>query len=84
MQKTVNELKKEGYISLLDFVEINEVKNRRGHKMSFGYLYRLIRQHKTGTITRPLWFEYVFVGEKDRILIKSNHINHSDHFKNFM
>jgi len=84
MQKKVNELKAEGYITLREFSEINEVLTRRGHKMSFGYLYRLIRQHKAGTITRPLWFDYVFVGEKNRILIKSNHINHSDHFKGFM
>lgn len=47
----------------------NPVKTRRGKKMSWGYLYRLIRQTEEGKATRELWFEYVMEGEKDRIYI---------------
>lgn len=44
--------------------------NRRGHKMSESYLYRLIRQDIKGTNTVKLWFNYIFEGDKDRIFIK--------------
>lgn len=50
----------------------NPRKNRRGHKMSEGYLYRLIRQDIKGSNTCQLWFDYVLTGNKDRILINLN------------
>jgi hypothetical protein len=57
-------------ITLKQFADnYNTIKNRRGHKMSQGYIYRLIRQHKSGTNTRELWFNYTFIGDKDSIRI---------------
>lgn len=57
-------------VSLLEYADkYNTVKNRRGHKMSYGYLYRLIREDQQGINKRPLWFEYELTGEKDRIFI---------------
>lgn len=57
-------------ISLSDYAnKYNPERNRRGHKMSEGYLYRLIRQDAAGKATRSLWFKYVMEGEKDRIYI---------------
>ena len=58
--------------------ELNPELNRRGHKMSEGYLYRLIRQDmgrdkvkgKIRTSSRSLWFKYVLIGEKERIMIE--------------
>jgi len=66
-------------ISVKEYAEKHNTEtNRRGHKMSEGYLYRLIRQDigrdkikgKTTKPTRPLWFDYVLVGDKERILIE--------------
>lgn len=37
--------------------------------MSYGYLYRLIREDIKGINTRDLWFKYSLEGEKDRIWI---------------
>jgi hypothetical protein len=50
----------------------NPVRNRRGHKMSASYIYRLIRQDIKEEPTRDLWFKYELTGEKDRILIVLN------------
>ena len=56
-------------MSLLEFVDANPVRSRRGYKMSFGYLYRLIRQDIDGTLTRPLWFTYELIGNKGKVRI---------------
>lgn len=57
-------------VSLKEYADKhNTVLNRRGQRMSEGYLYRLIRQDIAGNATRSLWFKYVLEGEKDRILI---------------
>lgn len=57
-------------ITLKEYAEkYNPVKTRRGHKMSYGYLYRLIRLSERGASTRKLWFDYKFVGEKEAIFI---------------
>lgn len=57
-------------VSLKEYAtKYNTHLNRRGHKMSEGYLYRLIRQHLAGSNTRSLWFNYELTGDKDRILI---------------
>jgi hypothetical protein len=57
-------------VSLPDYANnFNPVLNRRGTKMSWGYLYRLIRQDIKGKLTKPLWFKYVLEGEKDRIFV---------------
>lgn len=60
-------------ISVAEFAKINPVKTRRGHEMSGSYLYRLIRQDIAGELTRPLWFDYEFEGDKDsiKILVKA-------------
>ena len=50
----------------------NPVKTRRGKKMSWGYLYRLIREAEKGKATRSLWFDYIMEGDKDRIYILIN------------
>lgn len=58
-------------ISLLDYANNhNPVLTRRGKKMSFSYLYRLIREDIKGENTRDLWFDYELEGDKDRIWIK--------------
>ena len=66
-------------ISIKEFAEEHNTElNRRGHKMSESYIYRLIRQHlgrhkikgKRSKATRELWFDYVLEGEKERILIE--------------
>lgn len=57
-------------VSLLDYAnKHNPVLTRRGKKMSFSYLYRLIREDIAGTNKRSLWFDYVLEGDKDRIWI---------------
>lgn len=57
-------------ISLTEYAtKHNPILNRRGHKMSESYLYRLIRKHIAGEDCRPLWFNYVLEGTKDRIFI---------------
>lgn len=57
-------------ISLLEYAEkYNPKLNRRQQKMSYGYLYRLIRQDIQGKATRELWFKYELEGAKDRIWI---------------
>ena len=57
-------------ISIRDFADnYNTIKNRRGFKMSEGYLYRLIREDNKGICKRSLWFEYIFKGDKDLIKI---------------
>lgn len=57
-------------ISLRDYADNhNTVLNRRKQKMSFGYLYRLVRDDIAGTNKRQLWFDYVLEGAKDRIWI---------------
>ena len=47
---------------------------RRGKKMTFSYLYRIIRDNERGHNVkggepRELWFKYEYEGEKDRIWI---------------
>jgi len=57
-------------ISVKEYIDKhNKVLNRRGKPFSEGYLYRLIRQDIAGTSIRPLWFDYVLEGAKDRIYI---------------
>lgn len=57
-------------VSLLEYANNhNPVLTRRGKKMSFSYLYRLIRDDIKGDNTRDLWFEYELEGEKDRIWV---------------
>lgn len=57
-------------ISLAEYAKKhNPELNRRGHKMSESYLYRLIREDIKKTNTRKLWFNYVLEGDKDRIYI---------------
>jgi hypothetical protein len=61
---------KQRKVSLLEYADkYNKQLNRRGKRMSWAYLYRLIRQDIEGTATRPLWFKYTLEGEKDRIWI---------------
>jgi len=58
-------------ISLKEYAENHNPKlNRRGHKMSESYLYRLIRQDIKGINTTCLWFKYVLQGDKERIFIE--------------
>lgn len=60
-------------VSLLEYADKhNQVLTRRGHKMSFSYLYRLIREHRAGKVKRELWFEYKLNGEKENITIILN------------
>lgn len=57
-------------VSVKEFIEeYNPMLTRRGKKMSYSYIYRMIRQHMNGENKRPLWFEYVMEGEKDNIYI---------------
>jgi len=57
-------------ISLSEYADkYNPVKNRRGHKMSESYLYRLIREDIKDNNSRPLWFNYILEGEKERIFV---------------
>lgn len=69
---------KDKRVSLLDYAEnYNPVTTRRGKKMTFSYLYRIIReneagQNKDGGKPRALWFRYEFEGDKDRIWILLN------------
>ena len=44
--------------------------NRRGHRMSESYLYRLIREDIKELGKRDLWFKYILEGDKDRIFIE--------------
>ena len=44
--------------------------NRRGKPMSASYIYRLIREDIKEARIKPLWFEYILEGNKDRIWIK--------------
>lgn len=60
-------------ISLKEYADKhNPVKSARGHKMTWSYLYRLIRQTEDGTATRSLWFDYEMEGPKERIWIILN------------
>jgi hypothetical protein len=64
------EVLKQGKVSLAEYAaKHNPKKTRRNKRMSESYLYRLIRQAEAGEATRPLWFDYVLEGEKDRIYI---------------
>lgn len=57
-------------VSLKEYAEkYNPMLNRRNQKMSWAYLYRLIRQDAAGESTRPLWFKYEFEGPKARIWV---------------
>lgn len=57
-------------VSLKEYADKhNPQLNRRGQRMSWAYLYRLIRDDIAGTGTRKLWFTYEFEGPKDRIWI---------------
>lgn len=60
-------------VSLKEFAnKYNTRTNRRGHKMSEGYLYRIIREDIRGERTgkkEPIWFNYVLEGDKDHIYI---------------
>lgn len=63
--------KKTELVSLKEFADqYNKVLTRRGHRMSQGYLYRLIRQDIVNKSTRKLWFKYVLKGDKEHIFIK--------------
>jgi len=58
-------------VSLLEYAnKHNPVKSRRGHTMTFSYLYRLVRETEKGTATRKLWFNYRFDGDRDAILVE--------------
>lgn len=57
-------------VSLKEYADkYNTVLTRRGKRMSESYLYRLIREDRSGKGGRVLWFEYVLEGEKDRVWI---------------
>jgi len=62
-------------VSIKEYAEkYNKKLTRRGHKMSWSYLYRLIRQdlgcdHNHIGATRELWFKYELEGDKNRIWI---------------
>ena len=57
--------------SVKEYAEKHNTKlNRRGHKMSEGYLYRLIRNDIKGNGTTSLWFKYILEGDKERIFIE--------------
>lgn len=57
-------------VSLLEYAnKYNPVKSRRGHTITFSYLYRLVRETEKGTATRALWFTYRFDGDRDKILV---------------
>lgn len=61
---------KEKKVTIKEFADKhNKRLTRRGKKMSWGYLYRLIRQDIAGEGTRELWFNYEMEGDKDRIWI---------------
>lgn len=67
---TMAKTKKKREVSLLEYVDKhNPVLNRRGTKMSFSYLYRLIREHEKGVNKRELWFDYSLVGEHKKVVI---------------
>lgn len=55
-------------ISVEQFADMGYIRNRRGHPVSAGYLYRLIRQHNKG-LRADIPFSYEMTGEKDRIFI---------------
>ena len=58
-------------VSIKDFASTHNTKlNRRGQKMSQGYLYRLIRNDIKGTETGKIWFKYILEGDKQRIYIE--------------
>jgi len=58
-------------VSLAEYAaKHNPELNRRGHKMSESYLYRLIREDIKGIGTRKLWFKYILEGDKDHIFIE--------------
>ena len=57
-------------VSLKEYADaINPRLNRRGHRMSESYLYRLIRLDRQGKLHFPLWFSYELVGDKDKVRI---------------
>jgi hypothetical protein len=66
-------MKDQKKISLREYAaKHNPRKNRRGHPMSESYLYRLIREDMKGDRIgkkEPIWFNYIFEGDKDHILI---------------
>ncbi len=67
MTATDNNIKR---ISLKEYAaNHNPIKTRRNHKMSWSYLYRLIRETEAGKCKRSLWFDYEMTGEKDHISI---------------
>jgi len=62
--------KQQRKVSLIEYADkYNKQLTRRGKRMSWSYIYRLIRQDIEGTATRNLWFKYTMEGEKDRIWI---------------
>jgi hypothetical protein len=61
---------KQRKVSLIEYADKhNKQLTRRGKRMSWSYIYRLIRQDIEGKSTRSLWFKYTLEGEKDRIWI---------------
>lgn len=60
-------------VSLKEYADkYNPRLNRRGHKMSMSYLYRLIREDQRGERIgkkEPVWFKYIMEGDKDHIFI---------------
>lgn len=64
-------IKNKRKISLAEYAaNHNPELNRRGHKMSESYLYRLIREDIAKSSKRKLWFKYILEGDKDRIFIE--------------
>ena len=69
MGKTDSEGRK--LVSVAEFAaNYNDKLTRRGKRMSFSYIYRLIRQDVRGELTRPLWFTYVLEGPKERVWVR--------------
>jgi hypothetical protein len=62
-------------VSLLKYAnEYNPKLTRRGKRMTFSYLYRIIRENEAGKNIdggkpRELWFNYVKEGEKEHIMV---------------
>lgn len=57
-----------GKISVEEYAKMGKVTSRRGKPVSASYLYRLIRKHNKGELA-SIPFQYVMIGEKDRIWI---------------
>lgn len=63
--------KKQNKVSLREYADKHNPRlNRRGKKMSWGYLYRLIRLAEKKENKEPLWFDYELEGEQARVWIK--------------